>query len=125
VITQPVNNNQQFFALIESDGRRFIDLNTVIRLYADGTCTWVYLNSDQKILTTKNLGYYDKRLPKPIEQFHNSFFRIHHSHLINLSYIQKLNNKSKSLIIQTGETIPIAQRRFASFKKTLSHYKLY
>jgi len=118
-------SNQALFAIIESDGRRFVNLSEVIRLYADGTCTWIYLINGEKVLATKNLGYYEKILSLRENYTQNYFFRVHHSHLINLNHITKYNQREKNLKITSGDIIPIAQRRCKSFKNILTQLLLY
>jgi len=113
------------FSIIENSGREFINMNQVVRLMADGSCTWVYLQCGRKVLTTKNLGYYDSILPKPIEKFENTFFRIHYKHIINLSGMENYNSREKYIKIIDGNTLPIAQRRVSDFCKMLKSFNLY
>jgi len=115
----------QLFSIIKSDGREFVKLSEVIRLQSDGNCTWVYLTDGRKILTSKNLGHYQFLLPKPISQLPNTFFRIHHQHLINLGFISSFNVKKKNLNFSTGEQLPIAQRRLKPFISLLQKFHLY
>ena len=113
------------FSIVENSGREFINISEVVRLMADGSCTWVYLQNGRKILTTKNLGYYNDILPKPIDKFENTFFRIHYKHIINLSGLSNYNSREKYIKIIDGQTLPIAQRRVSSFCKMLKSFNLY
>ena len=115
----------QLFSIIRSDGREFVKLSEVIRLKSDGNCTWVYLTDGRKILTSKNLGFYQNLLPLPEDHLQNTFFRVHHQHLINLGFIASFNAKKKSLSFLNGDQLPIAQRRLRAFITVLQKFHLY
>ena len=120
-----LNIDHNLFAIIEKDGRSFVEISKVVRLLADGTYTWVVFDDGRKILTTKNLGYYEKILPHPENTLANKFFRVHHKHLINLSYMQKYCRKNKTIRLQTGDDIIIAQRRVKMFTSMLRDFSLF
>lgn len=117
--------NNHLFAIIESYGRSYVNLSDVVRLVADGSCTWVFFRSGDKIITTKNLGYYEELLPHPQKNMDNTFFRTHHKHLINLSFMKKYNSKEKYVCLIGDERIPVAQRRITSFTAMLKQFGLY
>ena len=121
---QDSNQEQQQIAITRQDGREFIPVKNIVRCLADGSCTWFFLDDGRKLLSSKNLGEYEKILPKPNGQFQNRFFRIHYSHLVNLSYIQKFNRKEKFVELKTGDQIAIAQRRGTPFSEILKQMKL-
>lgn len=113
------------FSIIESDGRSFIELSKVVRFIADGGCAWVIFKNGEKVLTTRNIGYYEKILPAPDVTLNNSFYRTHHKHLINLSFMKKYNSKRKLILLQTHDQIPLAQRRAKGFTAMLKRFSLY
>lgn len=121
---QDNNQEQQQIAISQHDGREFIPIEQIIRCQADGACTWFFLENGKKILSSKNLGEYEKILPKPNGQFQNRFFRIHYSHVINLAYIQKFNAREKYVEMKDRSKIPIAQRRGPQFSDILRQMKL-
>lgn len=122
---QFTNIDDQFFSIIKSDGREFVNLNELIRLKSNGNCTWVYLTDGRKILTTKNIGHYQEMLPSPEYHLKNTFFRIHHQHLINLGFISRISVKKKLLSLSSNEELPIAQRRLKFFLVLLKKFNLY
>ena len=113
------NATQQQIAIPLHDGREFIPVHQIVHCMADGACTWIYMESGRKVLSSKNLGEYEKVLPKPNGQFQNRFFRIHYSYLINLTYIKKFNRREKYVELKDGSKIAIAQRRGSQFTEIL------
>ncbi|MBT8252840.1 MAG: response regulator transcription factor, partial [Bacteroidia bacterium] len=60
----------------------FLRIFDILRLQADGSYTTFYLNNTKPILSSKHLKYYESIL----EDY--NFYRIHQSHLINMSHIK-------------------------------------
>ncbi len=115
----------ELFPIVELDGRSFVQLSQVVRLIADGACSWVFFENGKKIITTKNLGYYEKILPRPDGTLNNKFFRVHHKHLVNLSYMRKYNKREQVIYLNTNDIIPISQRKSKEFKDLLRSLSLY
>ena len=114
-----VDSNIELFAIIETYGRSYVDLSEVVCLTADGTCSWIALMDGRRVLTTKNLGYYQSILPKVGDSSKNAFFRIHHKHIVNLRFLEKYDRRFMQVIIRPDISVPIAQRRLKSFKNAL------
>lgn len=121
---QDQNQEQQQIAISHHDGREFIPIDQIVRCLADGACTWFFLVNGRKMLSSKNLGEYEKILPKPNGNFKNRFFRIHYSHIVNLTHIQKFNRREKYVTMKDNNKIPIAQRRGSQFTEILQKMKL-
>jgi len=91
----PVGNKVQ---LIKSDTIQFCE--------SMGNYTYFYLNDGSKVLATKNLGYYARKL------LTYNFIRIHKSYLVNLSYVKYIQKSEKLLCeLINGKTLPISRRR--------------
>jgi len=122
---QQKNSENQQIAIIRSDGREFVPLSQIIRCVADGASTWLHLIGGRRILSTKNLGEYEKIFPAIEGQYQNYFFRIHYSHIINMSHITKYNRRDKTVEMKEDDTkITIAQRRVPRFVELLSQIHL-
>ena len=76
-------NNPEKIPLPSVDGILFVNKAEVIRCEASGRYTIFYLDKGKKITVAKTLKEAEALLG--IEQF----FRVHHSHIINLGMIQK------------------------------------
>lgn len=76
-----------------SDGLLFIQLNNILYLVADGSYTHIYLSDGQKLTVTKKLLEYEK-----LEQWGN-FMRIHRSHIVNLSMINRILKQDGGIVV--------------------------
>lgn len=97
------------------DGREFIRIEQIIYCQAEGSYTWIYLDDKQKLLSSRNLGEYEKLLPRASKIEKHSFFRIHYAQLINLFYIKKYNSRENYVQMSNGDKVNIAQRRKSGF----------
>lgn len=61
------------------------------------------------ILSAKNLGFYEKNLPK------NIFIRNHHSYIVNTQKITQIfKTRSGEILLKNGKRIPISQRKMTA-----------
>ncbi|MEL6558445.1 MAG: LytTR family DNA-binding domain-containing protein [Bacteroidota bacterium] len=78
----------------------------IIRCESQGAYTIFYLTSKEQILVTKNLKEYEQLL----EEY--SFIRVHHSHLINFSYLKEYVKKEGGYAIMTDNAqVPVSFRK--------------
>jgi len=84
---------------IKSNGDyHFINPNDIIYLKADGNTTDFYLKNGKIISAFKTLKHFEQLLP-----FY--FFRIHHSYLINIEYVSRINLGKSSCYLDNNEII--------------------
>ena len=92
------------------EGLVFIELDSLIRLEAQGTYTIIYANNKEKILVSKNIKEFEEIL------FSTHFFRIHNSHIVNLNRIIKYyKGRGGTITMDDGSQIEVASRRKADF----------
>jgi len=104
----------QKLALPCNDGLVFVLLSDIVRFEAKGGYTQVYLNSQEKIIASRNIKEYEDILPEDV------FFRIHNSHIINLNYVKKYHKGRGGMIeMSDGAKIEVAIRRKDEF---LAHF---
>jgi two-component system LytT family response regulator len=82
-LMQALQSPSKKIPLPSSDGILFIDESDIIRCEASGRYSIIYLKEKKKLTVTKTL--------KEMEALLNSkqFFRVHNSHIVNLSMIKK------------------------------------
>lgn len=99
------------FLLVPSKGIQLsIHTDEILYLESEGAYTHVVTGNDRYI-TSKNIGYYEKVLPA------KRFVRSHHSFIVNLSRIQAFKKgRSGVLILRNGTEIPVSQRRMNDFR---------
>ena len=93
-----------------------IKFEDIIYFESDGAYTNV-VTKEERILSSKNLGYYEKSLPK------DQFKRSHHSYIVNVKHLQLLiKSRTGTLRMINGIEIPISQRRMQEFMQFLQEY---
>ncbi|MBL7945406.1 MAG: response regulator transcription factor [Flavobacteriales bacterium] len=91
-------------------GKVFLRVKDIVRIEADGGYSTIHLSNGEKHVASKSIGHFEELLPK------ETFFRCHHSHLLNLSYVKAYLNQDGGMAqLRDGSTVPVASRRNAAF----------
>tara|TARA_R110001592_G_scaffold57323_3_gene174297 strand:- start:634 stop:1380 length:747 start_codon:yes stop_codon:yes gene_type:complete len=107
------NNNK--LALSTLNGLEFVEIDKIMRCEADSKYTFVYVKEGKRLHITKNLKEFEDMLTE-----HN-FFRVHHSHLVNLSYVTKYHKGRGGYVeLEDGTSIGVSQRKKDDFLKHLN-----
>jgi two-component system, LytTR family, response regulator len=92
-------------AITTANGLIFLNLQDILYLEASGNYTFIYATT-QKILSSKTLREFEDILPE------NDFFRVHHSYLIQLSYLSEYRKgEGGEVVMRNGAILPVARRR--------------
>lgn len=93
----------------------FVDMKDIVFCAANGKYTTFHLLNGREIISSKNLGEYEKILN---ELF---FYRVHHSYIINIKHlISVIKNQGTFCKLIDNATIPIAKRKQSDFNKFIS-----
>ena len=91
-------------AIPTSEGMEYLNTKEIIRIEADRSYCWFYLNDHKKYLVSRNLKEYQDLLSD------RNFFRPHNSHLINLEFVKKYVRQEGGYIEMTdGSQIPVSK----------------
>jgi len=118
-VGNPISNTQksvphQKIGLTSGEGLEFIEIKNILRCEADGKYTSVFLTNGKKLLVSKNLKEFEELLTE------YNFFRIHHSHLVNLDFIKKYQSgRGGYVVMSDGSTITVSQRKKDDFLSSL------
>jgi len=97
------------------DGLTFVEVAKIIRCQSDINYTHIFLEGNKKITVAKTLKHFENLL----EPY--NFFRIHKSHLVNLSFVEKYVKGKGGYVLMPDKThIEVAVRRKDAFLKKLS-----
>jgi two-component system, LytTR family, response regulator len=103
-IKQPAT--EQKIALPQREGYEFIDVSSIVCCEAEGAYTKLIISDRKPMLVSKALGDVEELLPPEL------FQRIHHSTLVNLSYIsQFLRTDGGYVILSTGEKLSVSKAK--------------
>lgn len=91
----------------------FLEIKDIIRAQAQENYSQVVSASNPDILVSKRMKELEEVLVA------NGFFRVHHSHLINLKQISTYDKSSGEITMQNGDKVPVSTRRKDPFLKAL------
>ncbi len=101
-------------AITSIDGVHYLKSEEIIFLYADRTITNIKLLNGKQIIVKKSLKDFENHLP-------NTFFRVHNTYVINISFVKKLIKSDTSWHIEmdNGEILPISRRKRTEFLRLM------
>jgi two-component system LytT family response regulator len=97
-------------AIPTKDGLDFITLEDIVRMEAESNYTVIFMTGGRKLVSTRHLKEYEDTLPA------DHFFRVHHSHIINLTHISTYHKGEGGYVkMQDGSVVDIAKRKKKDF----------
>lgn len=98
--------DQQKVALPNRDGYEFTEVLSITHCEAEGAYTKIFLHNGKHILVSKALGDIEEMLPPEL------FQRIHHSILVNLTFITQFSRSDGGFVImKTGEKLSVSKSK--------------
>ena len=96
------------------DSDTVVELQSIIRIEAQGSYVMIYLENHKSHLVVNSLSYYEELLPA------DKFFRIHKSHLINIYQVERFDpNHQDKVQLKDGSELTIAARRKSAFSQLI------
>ncbi|HXD93588.1 MAG TPA: LytTR family DNA-binding domain-containing protein [Bacteroidia bacterium] len=112
-----LTRDKKKIVLNSHDKMHIISLNEVIRCEADRNYTQFFLFNKKSVLVSRPLKDYDDMLSE------YGFFRCHHSHLINLEFVDRLEKKEGGiLIMKDGSEVLVASRKYTELIAALHKF---
>lgn len=109
-------NSFEKIALPTLDGIIFVKIKEIVRCESDNNYTGIYLTKGERILVSRTLKEYEDMLT-PF-----NFFRIHKSHLINLSYLNRYKKGEGGFVImEDGAELEVSRRRKEEFLEAIQN----
>ena len=106
--------SQQKMAIPTITGLIFVPVQDILRFEAKGNYTSIVMANNDTILATRTIKDYEEALPEAI------FYRIHNSHIINLSRIREYQKgRGGAVVMEDGTVIEVASRRREEFLRKL------
>ena len=102
-LLQKAQPNLRKISISMQDGLLFLNTDEVIRCEASGSYSWFFMTDGKKIVASMRLKECEEILPA------HTFFRVHHSHIINLNFVNKyVRGRGGSILMQDGSTVEVA-----------------
>jgi len=112
--TSPV----QKIALPTMEGLQLLPVGTIISCASDSNYTIFHLKDKKKIIVSRTL----KEVEEMLEDY--SFFRVHHSYIVNLNEVEKyVKGEGGYLIMSDGSHIDVSRSKKEFLLKKLLPYK--
>jgi two-component system, LytTR family, response regulator len=84
----------------------YLDIHDIIRIQSISNYSKLFFRSGQTLVVAKLLAWFEQLLPA------HHFFRVHRTHLVNLSYVEKYIPGDSSLAaMSNNEKIPVSRRK--------------
>lgn len=100
------SSNEQKIALPLREGYEFVEVSSIIYCHAEGAYTKVFIREKRPMLISRTLGDVAELLPTEI------FQRIHHSTLVNVTYIsQFLRSDGGYIVLKSGERLSVSKTK--------------
>jgi two-component system LytT family response regulator len=100
------NGTQKKIVINTTESITMLNVSDIVRCESNRNYTYLYMANKKKIIVSKTLMEFEDILHK----YH--FLRIHKSHLINISYIEKYVKSDGGYIMLTdGSKLPVAVRK--------------
>lgn len=100
--------------LHSQEGMVFLRLDQLIRIESEGSYSTFYLLNQERHVVSRPMREFEELLPKEL------FFKLHQSHLINLSFVKKiLREEGGYALMEEGCKVPIARRRKDEFLEAM------
>lgn len=94
---------------------KFIYLDKIRYLESDNNYTSIYTDNQQRLVSSKSIGYYEDLLEEA------NFFRINNSCLVNLKKIERfIKGKAGSVVLEDGKALTVSASRREKLLKLLS-----
>lgn len=102
-------------AIPTNDGLEFIQIKQIIRIESNSNYSKLILQNGQQLVVTRLLKDFEELLGD------YRFYRVHHSHLINLNYIAKyVRGDGGQIAMRNGDMIDVSRRKKEIFLKLIS-----
>jgi two-component system LytT family response regulator len=105
-------------AIPSVDEFHFVRISDIIRCEASSNYTIIYLTTGKRIVAPKTLKEFEELLTS------EGFFRVHQSHLINLSHIQKFLKTKNKLRMTDASEVEVSRRKKTLFMELINMKKL-
>lgn len=104
--------NTSRLSISTKTGLKIFKEDQILYAISEGNYSTIYLTDNQRFTTSKKL----KDLSSILSD--DNFFRIHHSHLINLNHLLEHRNGNQNFVVmRDGKQLSVSKRKTPGFLK--------
>lgn len=105
-----VEHRNSRISLPTMEGLLLVELDDIIFIESEGRYSRFHLSNNTKLMVSRNLGEFE------LEMESKGFARIHHSYIVNLSYIQKyIKGRGGYVVLKNGLSLEVSVRKKDDF----------
>ena len=109
-------SQEQLISISLSDGIEFIQIKNIIRIKSGSNYSTLYMTSERPLVVSKLFKDFEEML------LGYRFYRVHNSHLINLSLMSRyMKGEGGQIIMQNGDVIDVSRRKKDDFLRIISN----
>lgn len=113
-----VTSSERKIAIPTIEGYIFLKTDRIIRCEASGAYTEIFLKEGSKLVTSTNLGEFEKLLPESW-----GFLRVHHSSIINMAEVSMyIKAEGGSVLMSDKSKVTVSQRKKSAFLEAVKKY---
>jgi two-component system LytT family response regulator len=107
-------SQEDHIAIPSNDGLEFLQIKQIIRIESSSNYSKIILQTGQQLLVTRQLKDFEDLLQD------YRFYRVHHSHLVNLNFIAKyVRGDGGQVTMRNGDIIDVSRRKKEVFLKLI------
>jgi two-component system LytT family response regulator len=110
-ITQSGSKDWDQIVIPSNEGFKVLNLKDIITCEANGYCTIFHMKEMKKVISSKNLKYYEELIAQ------KGFMRVHHSFMINLKHVREYSSEGV-IELSEGVSSPLGN----TFKKSFIEF---
>lgn len=104
---------EKTLVLPSTNGLKFLKSGEIIRIESEASYCKMYTFTEGSFMVYKSIKYYEDLLDS------NIFFRVHRSHMINISFVREYLDRTQTIVLSNEEKIPLSVRKKKVFFKLL------
>jgi two-component system LytT family response regulator len=111
-----VKSQEDRIAVPTGEGLEFLSIRQISRIESSSNYSRLFFSDGRTLVVTRLLKDFESLLG-PYD-----FYRVHHSHLVNLKHIRKyIRGEGGQVVMLNGDVIDVARRKKEEFLKLLGY----
>ncbi len=110
-----INQQNKKLEIVNNKRIIYLRISDIIRCEAEGNYVRIATTNNENYFVSKKLKDYQNLLSQ------YSFFRVHHSHLININHVKSIFTKELMILMSDNKGVPLSRKNKEEFLKLMSN----
>jgi|YNPMSStandDraft_1061717.scaffolds.fasta_scaffold00334_18 two-component system LytT family response regulator len=112
-----INQQNKKLEIVTNNKIVYVRIGDIIRFEADGNYVRIISSSGENYYVSKKLKDYQEFLSG------SSFFRVHHSYLININHVKSIYTKDSMIVMSDNKIVPLSRKNKEEFLILMSNIR--